>query len=91
MTGEVNIDELAATLAGSDGIELECMDSHKGGCRGKVEYRLSPDRSDFKSFPRCEAHFDERLASAERTLELMSDTRPAWFDESYAGERWEED
>jgi hypothetical protein len=71
--------------------EPECLDRHKGGCRGKVEYRLMPDRNDFKMFPRCEAHFETRLQEAERTLELLSDTRPAWFDEANAGERWEED
>jgi hypothetical protein len=72
----------------------DCLDhrpDRPGECRGEVEYRLSPDRADFKAFPRCEAHWEKRLKSAERTLELLSDTRPDWFDESYAGERWEED
>jgi hypothetical protein len=91
MTEEVNIDELATRLAGSDAFEPECLDRHKGGCRGKVEYHLMPDRQDFKTFPRCEAHFERRLAEAERTLELLSDTRPSWFDEANVGERWEED
>lgn len=71
---------------------MECLD--KGGrteCRGPVESRSTPDREDFRTFPRCEAHFEERLVQAERNLELMSATPPAWFDESYAGERWEED
>ena len=60
-------------------------------CRGKVEWHLNPDRDDFKTFARCEHHQAQRLVSAERTRELMSDTPPAWFDPAYAGERWNED
>jgi hypothetical protein len=70
--------------------ELECLDGPEG-CKGPVEYRWTPDRDDFKTFPRCEAHFDKRLEQSEKNRELMSDVVPSWFDESYAGERWYED
>jgi len=56
-----------------------------------VEYHLNHDRDDFKAFPRCEHHQALRLAQAERTRELLSDVPPAWFDPSYAGERWDEE
>jgi len=60
-------------------------------CQGKVEYHLNPDRDDFKTFPRCEHHQQQRLDQAEKNLELMSDTPPKWFDPMYAGESWDED
>lgn len=69
---------------------LECLDGPKG-CAGPVEFRTTPDRDDFRAFPRCEAHFEKRLKEAERTLELLSDVPPRWFDPAYAGERWDED
>lgn len=71
--------------------KLICLDSPGGGCAGPVEWRTTPDRSDGKHFPRCEAHHEARLAKAEENLELLSPTPPAWFDPSYAGERWDED
>lgn len=67
-----------------------CIDG-PADCAGPVEYRTTPDRTDGKSFPRCEHHFDLRMASVQRNLELTSDVAPAWFDPSYAGEQWDED
>jgi hypothetical protein len=69
---------------------LTCLDGPTG-CSGPVEFRLTPDRDDFKAFPRCEAHFNLRLIQASRTLDLLSPAPAAWFDQSYAGERWNED
>jgi hypothetical protein len=71
--------------------DLTCLDAGRGDCSGPVEMRTTPDRDDVKHFPRCEAHFERRLAEAERTLELLSPSRPAWYDEAAIGERWEED
>jgi hypothetical protein len=71
--------------------DLRCLDGGRGGCSGPVEYRTTPDRTDGKHFPRCEAHFEKRLAESERTADLRGDVAPAWFDPSYAGERWDED
>lgn len=79
----------AADVAGN-GNDIQCLDG-PAGCSGAVEYRLSPDRDDMKSFPRCEAHWTIRLGQAQRNLKLMSDVPPSWFDPAYAGERWDED
>lgn len=77
-----------------DGEHVECLDGPEG-CKGKVEYRMTSDRAmtDFKSFPRCEAHFEKREASARDAVEAgyFSDTVPSWFDASYAGEHWDDD
>jgi hypothetical protein len=72
--------------------DLRCLD--RGGrseCSGPVEMRTTPDRTDGKHFPRCEAHFEARLAESARTADLRGDVPPAWFDPSYAGESWDED
>lgn len=71
-------------------VELECLDGPEG-CAGEVEYRTTPDRSDFRGFPRCETHFERRLEQAEHNLELLSSTPPSWFDPMDAGEAWGED
>lgn len=67
--------------------KLECIDG-PNGCDGKIEYRMTPDRRDFKSFPRCEYHFDQRLALAERNAVYNSPLPPDDFDPWYAGEEW---
>jgi hypothetical protein len=69
---------------------LRCL-QEGSDCKGPVTYWTSPDRDDFKSFPRCEYHGEKRMEQAEKNLELMRDTPPSWFDPSYAGERWSED
>ena len=75
-----------------EGGHIDCLDDHgQGECSGPVEFRTTPDRDDFRSFPRCEAHFDKRLAAAERTADLRGDCPPRWFDPAYAGERWDEE
>ena len=68
--------------------DLRCLDCGTGE---GVEYRTTPDRSDGRAFPRCDPCFMKRLAEADRILPLLSDTPPGWFDETYAGERWDED
>jgi hypothetical protein len=72
--------------------DLRCLD--RGGrseCSGPVEMRTTPDRPDGKHFPRCEAHFEARLASSAHIAELTSAARPRWYDEAAVGERWDED
>ena len=51
--------------------DLKCLDG-PADCAGPVEYRTTPDRTDGKAFPRCEHHFDLRMGSVERNLELQS-------------------
>lgn len=70
--------------------DLSCIDGPRD-CAGPVELRSTSDRQDLKTFARCEHHAELREARAQRNLELMSPAPPAWFDESYAGERWDED
>ena len=66
-----------------------CIDC--GTVSDDVQYRTTPDRTDGKSFLRCTPCFEKRLETVKSTLELMSPTPAPWFDESYAGERWDED
>ena len=75
----------------TDGMDTEPLTCLEQGadCRGPVEHRMLPDNP--RAFPRCEHHFELRLAKSEANLELMSATPAPWFDESYAGERWDED
>ena len=70
--------------------DLSCLDG-PADCAGPVEWRTTPDREDFKSFPRCEFHFARRLDAASANLEQLSPCPPAWFDPSLVGERWDED
>lgn len=73
---------------------LECLDEHPDGqgCRGPIEYRM-PLSATGRSFPRCEAHWEERLDRQAEINERYPDTpiAPSWFDPSYAGERWNDD
>jgi hypothetical protein len=72
--------------------DLRCLDrGGRSACSGPVEMRTTPDREDGKHFPRCEAHFEARLAECERTADMRGAARPAWFDEAAVGERWDED
>jgi hypothetical protein len=73
-----------------EGPQPTCL-NEGSDCRGRVEFHLNPDRDDFKAFPRCEYHQAKRLEQADKNREYMSDTPPAWFDPSYAGERWDEE
>jgi hypothetical protein len=68
--------------------DLSCLDC---GTTEGVEYRTTPDRSDGKSFPRCEPCFERRLAHSPHISEMTSPARPSWYDEGAIGERWDED
>ncbi len=70
--------------------ELRCI-QESDKCEGDVEWYISTDRPDFKAFPRCRVHREEREAQAEKNREFQGDCAPAWFDPTFAGERWEED
>lgn len=70
-----------------------CHDRRDGKCSGTVEYRY-PLSDTGKSFPRCDAHWDERLKKQEEINQRyapFSDVPPAGFDPYYAGEHWDED
>lgn len=67
---------------------IVCLDCHTDK---DVEFRITPDRTDGKPFPRCTPCFERRLSESERIMELTSPIPAAWFDPSYAGESWDED
>ena len=73
----------------------DCLDSDEGGCEGETFERPSLSGSDM-AFPRCEKHYQEyadRIApkiAATRRRYPDSSTPPEWFDESCAGERWDD-
>lgn len=69
---------------------MECIDADQGGCRGTVEMRFT-NPSTMRSRPLCEVHQKPYLDAWERSLELTSPMPASWFDESYAGERWDDD
>lgn len=70
----------------------ECLDRHKGGCDGEVEGMPSLAGTGTIIF-RCDAHWDARFEEQERIDEAYPDSpiAPSWFDESFAGERWDSD
>lgn len=74
-----------------------CLEYHDGdnGCRGAVEFHTVG--SSLKAFPRCVAHFDQRLDRYENSIERYadSDVPPSWFKPSWGGvneygERWDD-
>lgn len=69
----------------------ECIE-HGDDCRGPVEFRMALSASG-RPFPRCERHWLARLDVQDRINRDYPDSpiAPAWFDPSYAGERWDED
>lgn len=73
--------------------EQETLTCDRAGkrCEGPVEHRLYDNGTRLKTATLCEHHFDERLRAVDRALEYMSPSRPSWFDEGYAGERWDDD
>lgn len=75
----------------STDIQLECLDGPEG-CQGQIEYRMALSPSG-RQFPRCDHHWLKRLDFQKETKEKYPDTpcAPAWFDPTYAGERWDED
>lgn len=75
-----------------NGEAVRCLDRSQGGCAGAVEYRHALSASG-RSFPRCDAHWDKRLAKQERITRDYpdSDIAPSWFDPANAGESWDED
>lgn len=67
---------------------LRCLDG-PDGCQGEVEYRMALS-STGKQFPRCDKHWDERLATQEIINERYPFLPPHDFDPGYAGERWDD-
>ncbi len=70
---------------------MECLDKcPEAQCTGKVELRESLSGTG-APIPRCDGHWAKRL-ELQRSIEKRYPVhQPADFDESYAGERWDED
>jgi hypothetical protein len=72
-----------------------CLDG-PDGCNGEVFERLSRSGSGMR-FPRCEGHYTEyaqrmdAVHAKTRKRYPDSPTPPAWFDPTYAGERWDDE
>jgi len=73
---------------------LVCLDRHRSTeCSEYVEFRISMSPSGV-SYPRCDKHFElayQRYLETEAKYGMSSSVAPAWFDESDAGERWNDD
>ena len=72
---------------------MECISSDHPTipCEGEVIEYWS--RSGATKAPRCEAHWIEHNRILDGVAQRYPDssTPPAWFDPTYAGERWDDD
>lgn len=68
---------------------LTCLNESEE-CAGRVEYRTALSGTG-QPFPRCDHHWDLRLAEQDRINRMYPDQQPEDFDPSYAGESWYED
>jgi hypothetical protein len=74
--------------------DLRCLDDPTGEtCQGPSQYRM-PLSGTGTSFPRCDLHWEARLAEQERierTYHVNADVPPDWYDPADAGEYWDDD
>lgn len=64
----------------------ECLE-YGEHCRGPVDMVWAGGD---RSWPRCTFHGERRLQRYEESIK-DSDLAPSWLDESYAGERWDDE
>lgn len=71
---------------------MACLDYRKGDCEGETHPRESLSGTG-TMIERCDKHWDERLKSHSEHLKVYPDSpiAPNWFDESLAGERWDDE
>lgn len=83
---------MSDTVTDNYGNERECLDRNRSECEGTLEWRASITGTG-TPIPRCDKHHAEALdhRDAVRKRYPDSDVAPSWFDESYAGERWNDD
>lgn len=81
---------ITETQAGEIEVALECLNGMSGECRGQVEYRM-PLSGTGRSFPRCDAHWQERLDREQELLERYPVHPPSDWSPLDAGEAWGED
>lgn len=71
--------------------EPRCLEASME-CSGPIQYRM-PLSGSGKAFPRCDHHWEIRLAKQEEINQKYapdSSVPPEGFDPSYAGECWDE-
>mgnify|MGYP001565050906 CR=1 FL=1 len=72
--------------------DIACLEESPE-CSGDVEFRM-PLSGTGSAFPRCEFHWDKRLAfqeETERKYAVNSSVPPVGFDEADIGEHWDYD
>lgn len=69
----------------------DCFDYDEASCEGPVYEYYS--RSGITKATRCERHQMQKEAKLDEIAHRYpdSDVAPAWFDPTYAGERWNDD
>lgn len=80
-------------------MELKCVQGGDVSCKGDVQSYRS--RSGATTSKRCDAHqdaYNARMDALETRLNedypgynVPGSAPPAWFDPTYAGERWDDD
>lgn len=76
----------------------DCLDFHKGGCKGEVWYHPSIAGTGMM-IPRCDKHYADVLELSDeinRKYGVDSDVPPEWFHDvgggyNEYGERWDDD
>lgn len=72
----------------------DCIDSNESPCSGEVFPRLALSGSG-ERYERCDSHYEAYAARLQPILQGIRqrypEHPPSDFDESYAGERWDED
>ena len=70
----------------------ECLDYGRldDPCEGAVEFRVALSGTG-RSVPRCERHWEQRLALQDEINARYPQQQPSDFDPSYAGERWDDE
>jgi hypothetical protein len=72
----------------------DCIDGRQSPCTGETFERYALSGSGM-TFPRCDGHYDQYVARTQPKLDEINRRYPRQappdFDESYAGERWDED
>lgn len=89
-TSQLRSEQAGWEGAAAEAFDLECLDASISDCEGPVEYRMALSASG-RSFPRCDGHWEVRLAEQERINERYPAHPPSDWSPYDAGEAWDED
>ncbi len=70
--------------------DVECLDTHRGECKGAVEYRESLTGTGTR-IPRCDAHWEKRLDLEDEINQRYPANPPSDWSPLDAGEHWSEE